>query len=284
LFANFNSNCDRIANGEFDLNGRTYRLARNHGGLCLHGGIRNFSRRVWSVKDKQDNRVVFELISEDGDEGFPGAIRVQVAYELQDDDRLVITYRARLEPGAQVQTIVNLTNHTYFNLNGSLSGRDVRNHILHVPHQLSVLELNDQLVPSGRQLNLDHNSLLDFRRPKCLGEGIDSDSNLYDCNLVIRSDIDSIEGAIDTKLAAELSSPITQIRLRMLTSEPGFQLYTGRHIHVDQFVAFSGVALEAQRFPNACNNSSWTRQTLLSSGQEYRQTTVYAFDRLLPSP
>ena len=257
-------------------------MAKNHEELCLHGGIHNFSRLVWTTVEQLSHLVRFELVSKDGDEGFPGTLRTLVEYKVNESNRLEISYEARLEPNEHGDTIVNLTNHTYFNLNGVGSGRNVQNHLLQVPRQVSVLKLDSSLVPDGQTLDLERNPLLDFRaQARSLGDGIRADSSLYDCNLVITEEAEtfSIDGSKELLLAAKLSSLTSGICMTMETTEPGFQLYTGNHIAVDQFAAYDGVCLEAQRFPNACNIPKWSSQSLLKAGQVYRQKTVYSFER-----
>ena len=260
---------NRIEDARFNLGGNPIQLSEtpNGNGHCLHGGVCGFSRRVWDTVDVKPDSVMFQLISEHGDQGFPGKLEISAKYQLSAANALSIEFIA----SSDRKTIINLANHAYFNLNDD--GSDISNHNLLInADQYTPLKGNH--IPDGRLLDVA-DTVFDFRKLAGLAERLgSSDPDLktwggFDHNFVLR---ESQEGA---QLAAILSSPQSRLILKIHTTQAGLQLYTGQGLGVP-FQPFEGVALEAQSFPNAPNTPAFPG-TELSPGEEYRQLTVYEF-------
>ena len=274
---------NRIADGRFQLAGVDHRLSRNENSRhTLHGGLEGFDDRLWDATAiAEDARVgvEFRLHSDAGDQGFPGALDVTATYTLDSHGTLTIDYHAV----TRAPTVVNLTNHAYFNLAGEGSG-DVLGHLLEIEAD-HYTPVDSDLIPlPGRPVPVA-GTPFDFTVPKTLGHalGIDDPQLLlgggaYDHNWVLRG-----ERTQDPRPAAVLRHPGTGRRLDCLTTEPGLQMYTGNlfdgSVHGPSgrpYLAFAGVALETQHFPDSPNRPDYP-STLLLPGQEYRSTTVYRF-------
>ena len=260
---------NRIENVRFNLDGNPIQLTEtpNANGHCLHGGKRGFSHRVWDTVDVTPDSVTFHLISDQGDQGFPGRLEINVKYQLSDSNTLSIEFTARSDQ----KTVVNLANHAYFNLNND--GSDITNHNLLINAD-QYTPLKDNHIPDGRLLDVA-NTVFDFRRPVRLAEKLGSSNpdlkpwGGFDHNFVLR------ESQTGAQLAAVLSSPQSGLTLKLHTTQAGLQLYSGQGL-ADPFQPFEGVALEAQGFPNAPNTPAFP-DTELSPGEEYRQLTIYEF-------
>jgi len=265
---------NRIAKGEFTLDGVPYRLAINNGPNHLHGGINGFDRAVWRAQPEQTEeyaRVVLSHVSPDGDEGYPGEVRVQVSYTLTNENELRIEYVAT----ASKPTPLNLTNHSYFNLAGHDAG-DVLSHRL-VMHADKIVQVDETQIPTGN-LPAVKDGAFDFTTGSTLGERIREVGLGYDHTFVIRGEAGKL------RRAAELSEPISGIRLEVLTTEPGVQLYTGNYLDGTlrgkdgaQYNQHQGVCLEAQHFPDSVNQPGFP-STILRPGMTYAQTTVLRFN------
>jgi aldose 1-epimerase len=274
---------NRIANGRFVLAGKTYELARNNspgGKPChLHGGIEGFDQKTWDAhfaRTDAGEEVSFQRVSSDGEEGFPGNLKVGVLYRLTESNALEIEYSATTD----APTLVNLTNHSYFNLRGEGNG-DICSHELTL-HASHFLPTDAGQIPTG-ELRPVAGTPFDFRSPHFIGERIDAaDEQLahgggYDHNWVL----DSAPGQL--ALAAEVYEPESGRLMRVLTTEPGVQLYTGNVLD-GSFVGKSGRAyqrrtglcLETQHFPDAPNQAGFP-STVLEPGEVYRSKTVYQF-------
>jgi aldose 1-epimerase len=264
---------NRIARGQFTLDGVSYHLAVNNGPNHLHGGVNGFDRAVWKAQPEQTAeyaRVVLSHLSPDGDEGYPGEVWVQVSYTLTNDNELRIDYKAT----ASKPTPINLTNHSYFNLAGHAAG-DVLSHRL-VMHADRIVEVDETQIPTG-ELPAVKGSAFDFTTSRTLGERIREVGIGYDHTYVIKG-----EGG-ELRSAAELSESTSGIRLEVLTTEPGVQLYTGNYLDGTlrgkggaQYKQHQGVCLEAQHFPDSVNQPSFP-STILRPGRTYAQTTVLRF-------
>ena len=263
---------NRIGKGEFTLSGKTYKLARNNGENHLHGGIKGFDKFIWSAA-VNGNALELSRVSPDGEEGYPGNLRVKVTYRLTEDNELRISYDAH----ADADTILNLTNHSYFNLNG---GGTV------LSHELSVFaerftENDDACLPTGKLLDT-RDTPFDFSQPKTLGLDIEADNEQlrfghgYDHNFVLS------DTAI-LKKAAVLYSPETGIVMTTLTTLPGIQVYSSNFLtqrkgkngsDIDRRYA---LCLETQVFPNAmaCPNFP---SPILRVGEHFHTETVYRFE------
>ena len=270
---------NRIGNAQFSLDGRTYKLAANNGPNNLHGGAKGFDKQLWTgeiVKSDRGQAVAFSRTSPDGEEGFPGTLKVRVTYILTDQNGLIVEYEASTDKA----TPVNLTQHSYFNLAGEGSGTIL-------DHQLMInadryTPVNDTLIPTG-ELAPVAGTAFDFRKPTRIGDRIDQpDVQLkngkgYDHNWVLNQKQSGLQ------LAARVFEPKSGRTLEITTSEPGLQFYAGNFLdgtikgkqgHV--YGHRSGFCLETQHFPDSPNKPAFP-STILKPGQPYRTTTVFTF-------
>lgn len=283
---------NRIAKGVFALDGETYRLAVNNGPNHLHGGPTGFANRLWEGRVEGD-RVVFAYRSADGEEGYPGTLYVEACYDWGDDNRLEITYYARTEDRP---TIVNLTNHVYFNLDGHDSGSVLEHRLtLHASHYLPTDETAIPL-PAPHAPAPVEGTPMDFRTPHALGERIGDTSfqqlvwgKGYDHCWVIDGyptgdGAQSVLGNKSLLPAAELYSPASGRFVQVETTQPGIQIYTGNWLSgspVSKNPAYSysdrdGVAMECQAFPDSPNRADFPG-VALEPGAVYEQHIVYRF-------
>jgi aldose 1-epimerase len=265
---------NRIAHGSFQLDGHTYSIPKNDGDNALHGGIRGFDKVVWGAKQIPDG-IELTYVSKDGDQGFPGNLSTTVRYTLSGGS-LRIEYSATTDK----DTVLNLTNHSYFNLKGQGNG-DVLGHVLKIDAS-RMTPVDATLIPTG-ELKSVEGSPFDFRTPHAIGERIEADDpqlrlgHGYDHNFVM----DHAPGQLAE--AAEVYEPTTGRILRVLTTEPGVQLYTGNFLDgsitgkegrvYNRRFAF---CLETQHFPDSPNHPSFP-STELKPGQEFHSVTVFQF-------
>ncbi|GET33439.1 aldose 1-epimerase [Prolixibacter bellariivorans] len=262
---------NRIAKGRFTLGGQEHTLAVNNGPNHLHGGLTGFDKVVWAPhKIEKPDLVGVELKyrSVHMEEGYPGNLDVTVIYTLNHKNELSIEYKAETDH----PTVVNLTNHTYFNLTGN------RENILH--HNLKLYtdkytETDETLIPTGKINNVT-GTPFDFTKEHELGSKIKELKDGYDLNFVLDSDGEKL------KKAAALSEESTGRTLEVLTTEPGIQLYTGYYIpnikgkNGEQFGQYAGVALETQHYPDSPNHPDFP-STELRPGEQFHSKTVYRF-------
>ncbi len=255
---------NRIARGQFELDGKTYNLAINNGPNHLHGGTKGFAKKVWQLLNPQQDQVTFRLVSPDGEEGYPGELTVDVVYRLDGHD-LVMEYSATTD----APTVLNLTNHTYWNLSGD---GEVYDHVLKL-YADRVLENDADVLPTGKVLDVAETPF-DFRSPKRIGEDIDKVGNGYDNCFLINRWNQSL------KLAAEVSDPHSGRTMKVLTTEPGVQLYTANHFNKSEATAgkdrHTSFCLECQHLPDTPNHKHFPT-TVLRPGETYSQQTVYRF-------
>ena len=243
---------NRIAGGSFELGGKTYELAVNNGPNHLHGGLKGFSDMPWTVEESSDTRLVLSLISPDGQENYPGTVTVRATYTVE-GRRLSL----QMEAGTDALTLLNLTNHAYWNLSGSGT---VDTHCLQV--NASAYTPMVANIPTGSIAPVE-GSLYDLRRPACLGErnAPDAIAGGYDDNYVLAT-------TPGVKLAAVLTNG--RRTLRVLTDAPGLQVYTGDYLPLPR----GGVALEAQNFPDSPHNPHFP-SIELAPGEVYKRTIAW---------
>lgn len=268
---------NRIAYGRMTIEGKEYHLEINNGVNHLHGGTKNFANRVWESR-VETNRVVMALTSEDGDQGYPGELYVEAVFDFDDDNALEITYKAKTTQ----TTVVNLTNHVYFNLAGESSG-SVLDHELRL-NSSKVLEMNERQIPTGRLLDVA-GTPQDFREFRPFRPGIDSEFNHirdfrgYDHPFVIDGWKPDILGEVGT--LRELKSGRT---VTVLTSQPSVMIYTGNWLaggcpetkSGGRYEDYAGVAMECQNYPDAVNHPEFP-SPLLHPDEFYCQKIVFRF-------
>ncbi len=267
---------NRIALGRMTIDGKAYQLEINNGQNHLHGGTKNFANRVWESR-VETNRVVMTLLSEDGDQGYPGELTVEAVFDFDDDNALELTYRARTDR----TTVVNLTNHVYFNLAGEGSG-DILDHELQL-HSSQVPEMNEYQIPTGRMLDVE-GTPQDFRTFRAFRPGIDAAFNRirdfrgYDHPFAIDGWKPGILGEAGT-----LRDPKSGRTVTVLTSQPSVMIYTGNWLAGSpetksggRYEDHAGVAIECQNFPDAVNRPEFP-SPLLHPGETYCQKIVFRF-------
>ncbi|HZZ65565.1 MAG TPA: aldose epimerase family protein [Candidatus Baltobacteraceae bacterium] len=237
---------NRIGGAQFTLEGRTFRLSANDGENTLHGGAYGFDRAVWTIGERSPNAVVFSHLSRAGDQGFPGNLAVTVIFAVR-NRALRVDYLAQ----SDADTVVNFTNHSYFNLNPSTG--TAAGHALQIFAD-AYTEVDDDLIPTG-ELKAVKGTGFDFVEPRMVG------TQPFDINFALR------ESSGPLREAAMLGHPASGRMLDILTTEPGLQLYSGNP---------RGVALETQHFPDSPNRPHFPT-TVLRAGARYTSTTLYHF-------
>lgn len=267
---------NRIAKGHFELDGKEYHLAINNGPNALHGGPTGFHKSLWEGR-VEENRVVFAIDSPDGHEGYPSDLYVEAVYDWDDDNRLELTLLAQTN-GA---TIINLTNHAYFNLAGAGNG-DIKGHTLRL-NASNYLPTDQTLVPTG-ELRSVEGTPMDFRTAKAIGRDMEEQ---FDA-LLFGKGYDNcwpIDGYSEGKVqeAALLADPTSGRTLRVLTDQPAVQVYTGNWLSGcpmgkggKRYGDYSGVAIECQGYPDAPNKPHFPSQ-VLRKGERYERHIVFCF-------
>ncbi len=274
---------NRLAGGTFKLDDKTYRVPLNDKTNALHGGNQGFDKRIWKAESiKADGSVGVKLsyLSPDGEMGFPGALLTEVIYSLNDRNELKIDYRATTDK----PTVLNLTNHSYFNLAGAGNG-DILQQVATL-HASRYTPVNDKLIPTGELVPVT-GTPMDFLKPTAIGKNIKADHQQlkyaepgqggFDFNWVLDT-----KGDV-SKLAAEVSDPQSGRHLQLFTTEPGVQLYTGNFldgsIHGKAgkvYPHWGAFTLETQHYPDAPNQPAFP-STRLDPGKAYTQTTIFKF-------
>lgn len=273
---------NRIDGGRFVLNDETIQLNCNEAarGCHLHGGNVGFDKKLWDcvVNDAAEPSVTFSLISPDGEENYPGTLQVKVTYTLTQDDTLRLDYYAVSDK----DTIINMTNHAYFNPNG-YDGATIQNCLLQIPSN-EITAVDDCLIPTGEFLSLD-GSPLDFRTAKPIGEAFDALGEWAAGGGIDHNFVLSREHTGKIVVAAQVVSPDTGIRVECRTTEPGLQIYGGHALHENDGKAglkwdyFQGFCMETQHFPDSVNHPHFPT-TVLRAGEEYISTTEYQVDMI----
>ena len=267
---------NRIAKGKFSLNNKEYNLYLNDGPNHLHGGKKGFDKRIFDCTPIGDNALELSLVSPDGEENYPGTVDVKVTYSLSDDGKLAINYIAHSDS----DTVLNLTNHAYFNLAGHDSG-DVLNHELMINAD-KFTPVDGTLIPTG-ELRSVENTPMDFRTFKKIGLGIADKyeqiafGNGYDHNYVLNTNGDL------SQLCSAVYEPASGRLMKVYTTKPGMQFYSGNFLNGTEagkggkpYKRNAGLCLETQFFPNAINTPEF-ESGILKAGEEYNHTTIYQF-------
>ena len=252
---------NRIGGAQFELDGTTYKLTVNERKNTIHGGRKGFAQSVWTVEDapvkSNESSVKLSYLSKDGEEGFPGNLRVSVVYSLTDNNELRIDYEA----GTDKPTIVNLTNHAYWNLAGGGSCLD---NILWIPSQ-SYTPTDAESIPTGEILPLK-GTLMDFSQPTRIGDRIQQlkpKMSGYDHNYILGS-------AKGLKMAARLVEPGSGRIMEVRTTQPAVQLYTANHL------GHTAVCLETQHYPDAIHHDNFP-SIVVRPGAPLKETTLFTF-------
>jgi len=269
--------CNRIKNGTFMLNGIQYNLAKNDGENHLHGGLKGFDKVLWYSnirKDEEKELLEISYLSKDMEEGYPGNLQVKVTYSLNNNNELKIEYIAITDE----DTIINLTNHSYFNLSGE---ETILNHELKI-YADYFTPIDSTLIPTGELLSVN-NTPFDFRDFELIGKRIDYDNeqlkygNGYDHNFVLNKKDNSLT------LAAELFSKESGRLLQVFTTEPAIQFYSGNFLdgsikgkNQKVYTRRSGLCLETQHYPDSPNKKNFP-SVVLKRGYEYKQITIFKF-------
>ncbi len=268
---------NRIANGRFTLDGTEYQLPQNNNGHCLHGGPDGYHTVVWDAKQVNDQSVELTYLSKDGEAGFPGNLNVKVTYTLTDDNAVEIQYEATTDK----PTVVNLTNHSYFNLSG-VPGSQILDHEIRIVADRYV-PVNSTLIPTGT-LDLVAGTPMDLRQPIAVGAHIDDAFEQlaygkgYDHNWVLNT------GGDIKQLAAKVVSPTSGIGLEVYTNEPGIQFYAGNAMAKEGDKGKLGVVyshrgalcLETQHYPDSPNQPNFPT-VVLQPGEKYVSQCIYKF-------
>jgi aldose 1-epimerase len=262
--------CNRIANGKFTLDGKNYSLAVNNGTNHLHGGKVGFDRKIWIaglIETSEKVGVKLSYLSPDMEEGYPGNLDVTCTYTLNNNNELAVEYAAKSDQ----TTILNLTNHTYFNLTGGKE--QILNHELELAAATYTESVD--MIPTGKIVPVA-GTPFDFLAKKKLGKDIGSLENGYDLNFVLGND----DGGL--VYAGSLSEETSGRKVEVYTTQPGIQLYTGYWIPEltiggrKKFGSYSGVALETQHYPDSINNPHFP-SVMLSPGQKFNEKTILKF-------
>ena len=267
---------NRIAKGKFTLDGITYELAINNGPNNLHGGLKGFNAVVWDAKQTDHQTLELTYLSKDGEEGFPGNLNVKMIYKLTDDNSFDIDYEATTDKA----TILNLTNHSYFNLSGE-GDPTINDHIL-VMHASSYLPTDDTAIPYEKAEPVK-GTPFDFTIPHTIGERIEDDFEQlhfgkgYDHTMVLDKKEDELA------LAVECFSPKSGIQMNISTTEPGVQIYTGNWMtgnfegkHGHRYPMCAAVCFETQHFPDSINKPEYP-SVILRPGETFKSKTVHRF-------
>lgn len=266
---------NRIAAGRFLLDGKEYTLAQNDNGQSLHGGVKGFDSVIWTVDEVSESSVSMHYFSPDGEEGYPGNLTVYVTYRVEGSS-LKIEYKAETDS----PTVVNLSNHSLFNLAGEGNG-DVLAQELWIAADATT-PVDEFLIPSGEIASVD-GTPFDFRTPTAIGARINENNaqlangHGYDHNWVLN------DWSGDVRLVASLYDPASGRKMEIFTDQPGLQFYSGNFFNENSLGKYSrkidlhgAVALETQHFPDSPNHPDFP-STLLRPGENYTQTCIYSF-------
>ncbi len=269
---------NRINKGKITIDGKQYQLSVNNYGHSLHGGAKGWQYQIYDAKQLAPNKLQLTMHSPDGDNGFPGNVTATVTYTVTPDNSLDIDYKATTDK----KTVINMTNHSYFNLNGDPSKLAADNHIMYI-NASQITPVDSTFMTTGEMTPVK-GTPFDFTKPTPIAKGINDTSDTqiryaggYDHNWVLDT-----KGDI-SKVAASLYSPLTGIKLEVYTNEPGIQVYTGNFLDGTTIgkkgIAYrkhASVCMETQHYPDSPNKPQWP-STLLSPGQTYHSRCIFHF-------
>ena len=267
---------NRIKGGRFTIDGQNYQLPVNCAGNTLHGGSQGFQQQIWDIVGQSAYSVSLHYRSIDGEQGFPGTVDVYVTYQITKDNALRITYEAK----TSAPTVINLTQHAYFNLEGE-QAESIREHILQINADVFT-EMDDTNCPTGKILSVE-DTAMDFRQPTRIGDRIDHDcfarTRGIDANWVISRPLS------DHRLSLVATLSASERTMQVFTTQPGLQVYTANF--VENNIGKSGtiyhphnaVCLETQNFPDAPNHPSFP-SAILRPGEIYFSQTEYRFSSI----
>lgn len=249
---------NRIGGASFEIDGVKYQLQKNDSTNALHGGVRGFDKVFWEVEELEQGRSAkLSYLSKHMEEGYPGNLKVEVTYTLNDRNEFTIRYIATTDK----PTHVNLTSHSYFNLSGNRSS-SMLDHLLQIDSD-RVTASDSSYIPTGEILEVSGPT--DFRQPKRIGEEIEDVHEGYNHNYILnKPDGKSVVATVSHEKSGRV--------MEVITTEPGLQFYSGYFLDT----RFNGLALEAQHYPDSPNKPQFP-STLISPGETYRQTTIYRF-------
>ncbi|MGA6120921.1 aldose epimerase family protein [Sphingobacterium anhuiense] len=267
---------NRIGDATFTLQGSKYELEKNDGKNSLHGGTHGVYNQVWDVANSSDTSITFTYISPDGEAGYPGEVKMQVTYTLSHTGGLVMDYQATTDK----ETVLNLTNHAYFNLSGAGSAT-ILDHELQIDAE-AITEVDDTLIPTGKSIQVG-GTPFDFRQAFVIGDRIETE----DAQLKIGKGYDhnfELSKASGFRKVASVYAPKTGIEMQVLTTEPGLQFYSGNFMKDTDPKGKSGLAypfrsafcLETQHYPDAPNHPAFA-STVLKPEQTYSTKSEYRF-------
>ncbi|WP_029076997.1 aldose epimerase family protein [Kaistia adipata] len=262
---------NRIAGGRFEIDGNAYQVSPNEAPNHLHGGFKGFGTRVWKLLRADASSVTLGITGEDGEEGYPGKVEVELTYSIETPATLKTSIRATTDK----PTPLNLAQHSYFNLDGAGT---IRDHVLTIPAE-TYLPVDAGKIPTGEFRPVE-GTPFDFRAGRRVGEGVTGVVDTYDHNLVVAREKSATPHPI-----ARLVSPKGGVALDVSSTEPGVQFYGGQMtkaqdpgLNGEVYGANSGLCLEAQLFPDAPNQKDFPN-AILRPGETYRQETLFAFSR-----
>ncbi len=268
---------NRIADGKITVDGVEYELPQNNFGHTLHGGPEGYDRQVFDAVQPNDQSVVLTYLSEDGEAGFPGNLNVKVTMTLTDNNAIDLQYEADTDK----ETVVNLTNHSYFNLSAD-ANNTILDHLLMIDAD-AFTPVDDTFMTTGEILSVE-GTPMDFRAPTAVGERIDQYDfdqlkfgDGYDHNWVLNT------GGDISQVAATVYSPTTGIQLAVYTTEPGVQIYTGNFLDGTMigkngavYNKRTAICLETQKYPDSPNKADWP-SPYLKPGEKYTSRCIYQF-------
>lgn len=272
--ASVGRNANRIGNASFEINGKRYQLEKNDNGNNLHSGLNFYNKRMWDIQSKNYESITFTLHSMDGDQGYPGALDMEVKYTLTENNEVKIEYYSV----PSEDTIINMTNHSYFNLNGHNSGSVLDQEVGIVSKYFTIADR--ELIPTGELVEVA-GTPMDFNVKKTIGKEIGADyeplvlAGGYDHNWALENN-----GKFD--LVAEMSAKDTGITMEVYTDLPGMQFYTGNFIEREEgkdgaiYKKNHGACFETQFFPDAIHKENF-KSPICLAGENYRTLTVYKF-------